>query len=597
MNLNVLLAIPVVLPLLGAGILLAFPAKRFRHLQAFSAIGVLVIVLAAAIALLIGSLDGPVMLDMGGWAAPVGISLVADRLSTLMLVTSVTVTLVVLIYSMFQGAADGDKGAPSAIYFPAFLILSAGVSNAFLSGDLFNIYVGFEILLAASFVLITLGGTAERMRTGSVYVIVSVLSSMLFLVSIGLIYASTGTVNLAQLAYRLPEIDPGMRLVLQVMLLIGFAIKAAIFPLSAWLPDSYPTASAPVTAVFAGLLTKVGIYAIIRTQTLLFPGGQLDDILAGFAIAAMLVGILGAVAQQDVKRLLSFTLVSHMGYMVWGIAVNSESSLASTIFYAVHHITVQTALFLVVGLMERRGGTTSLAKLGSLGAAVPLISALYFIPALNLAGVPPLSGFIGKFGLMQASAARGTPIDWALIAAGIITSILTLYAVIRVWNMAFWQQAPKPLPESDCPRGMVGTAAVLVGLSLMLTVIANPLRDFTDKAGQELRARAPYVAAVLPAEGERGRGVSPEVKKNEEPDISSTKSPRPTPFDRSGTPVPTTTPAPTDLRTPTPDATDPNAPVTDPEVSAVDPDTAGSDQDWEQTETDAVSTDSEVTSP
>ena len=149
----------------------------------------------------------------------------------------------------------------------------------------------------------------------------------------------------------------------------------------------------------------------------------------------------------------------------------------------------------------------------------------------------------------------------------------------------------KRLPEILC------MAAVLVGLSLMLTVIANPLRDFTDKAGQELRARAPYVAAVLPAEGERGRGVSPEVKKNEEPDISSTKSPRPTPFDRSGTPVPTTTPAPTDLRTPTPDATDPNAPVTDPEVSAVDPDTAGSDQDWEQTETDAVSTDSEVTSP
>ena len=596
MNLNVLLAVPVVLPLLGAGILLAFPAKRFRHLQAFSAIGVLVIVLAAAIALLIGSLSGPVVLDMGGWAAPVGISLVADRLSTLMLVTSVTVTLVVLIYSMFQGAADGDKGAPSAIYFPAFLILSAGVSNAFLSGDLFNIYVGFEILLASSFVLITLGSTAERMRTGSVYVIVSVLSSMLFLVSIGLIYASTGTVNLAQLAYRLPEIDPGMRLVLQVMLLIGFSIKAAIFPLSAWLPDSYPTASAPVTAVFAGLLTKVGIYAIIRTQTLLFPGGRLDDILAGFAIAAMLVGILGAVAQQDVKRLLSFTLVSHMGYMVWGIAVNSDGSLSSTIFYAVHHITVQTALFLVVGLMERRGGTTSLAKLGSLGAAVPLISALYLIPALNLAGVPPLSGFLGKFGLMQASAARGTPMDWALIAAGIITSILTLYAVIRVWNMAFWQKAPEPLPERDCPRGMVGTAAVLVGLSLMLTVIANPLRDFTDKAGQELRARSPYVAAVLPSEGERGGGVSQEIKKNEEPDISSTKSPRPTPFgpSESPSPVPTTTPTPSDPDSPTSsvtegvEATDPNVPYTDSEIS---------DADSTLTETDAVSTDSEVTSP
>lgn len=529
MRLNVLLAVPVVLPLLGAGILLAFPAKKYRRLQSVVAIGVLVLVLAAAVALLIGSLDGPVVLDIGGWAAPVGIALVADRLSTLMLVTSVTVTLVVLVYSLFQGVADGDKGAPSAIYFPAFLIMSAGVSNAFLSGDLFNIYVGFEILLAASFVLITMGGTSERMRTGSVYVIVSLLSSVLFLISIGLIYASTGTVNLAQLAFRLPEVDPGMRLVLQVMLLIAFGVKAAIFPLSAWLPDSYPTASAPVTAVFAGLLTKVGIYAIIRTQTLLFPGGRLDDLLGGFAIAAMLVGILGAVAQQDVKRLLSFTLVSHMGYMVWGIAINSDAALSSTIFYAVHHITVQTALFLVVGLMERRGGTTSLAKLGSLGAAVPVIAVLYLIPALNLAGIPPLSGFLGKFGLMQASATRGTPLDWALIAAGIITSILTLYAVIRVWNMAFWQKAPNPLPKSDCPRGMVASAGTLVALSLMLTVIANPLRTFTDVAAQELRSRAPYVAAVLPEADERGSGVSPEIKKSENPDISPTKSPAPRP--------------------------------------------------------------------
>ena len=544
MRLNVLLAIPVVLPLLGAGILLAFPAKKYRRLQSFAAIGVLVIVLAAAIALLVGSLDGPVVLDIGGWAAPVGIALVADRLSTLMLVTSVTVTLIVLIYSMFQGVADGDKGAPSAIYFPAFLILSAGVSNAFLSGDLFNIYVGFEILLASSFVLITMGGTSERMRTGSVYVIVSLVSSMLFLISIGLIYASTGTVNLAQLAYRLPEVDPGMRLVLQVMLLIAFGIKAAIFPLSAWLPDSYPTASAPVTAVFAGLLTKVGIYAIIRTQTLLFPGGRLDDLLGGFAIAAMLVGILGAVAQQDVKRLLSFTLVSHMGYIVWGIAINSDAALSSTIFYAVHHITVQTALFLVVGLMERRGGTTSLAKLGSLGAAVPVIAVLYLIPALNLAGIPPLSGFLGKFGLMQASATRGTPLDWALIAAGIITSILTLYAVTRVWNMAFWQKAPEPLPERDCPRGMVVAAGTLVALSLMLTVIANPLRTFTDATASELRARAPYTAAVLPEADERGSGVSPEIKKSENLDISPTNSPDPSPSETPPTPSTTGTASP-----------------------------------------------------
>lgn len=538
MNLNALLAVPVVLPMLGAGILLLLSAKRFRFLQFIATIGVLGVVLAAAIVMLINSLSGPIVLDMGGWAAPVGIVLVADRLSTLMLVTSVTVTLLVLLYSVFQGVADGDKGAPSAIYYPAFLLLSGGVSNAFLSGDLFNIYVGFELLLAASFVLITMGGTQERIRTGTVYVIVSLVSSMIFLIAIGLTYAAAGTVNLAQLALRLPELDPGIQMILQVMLLIGFAIKAAIFPLSAWLPDSYPTASAPVTAVFAGLLTKVGIYAIIRTQTLLFPDGRLNDVIAGFAIAAMIVGILGAVAQKDIKRLLSFTLVSHMGYMVWGVALGSTGGFSSTVFYAVHHITVQTTLFLVVGLIERRGGITSMNKLGSLAAATPVIAALYLIPALNLAGVPPMSGFLGKLGLMEASAQRGTGLDWLLIGTGIVTSILTLYAVMRVWNMVFWQEPPEPLPENDCPKGMIGVAGALVAITLGLSVIANPLRHFTDDAASELLARAPYIAAVLPNEGERGGGISPEVteESTEEPTPDPSVAPTIEPTEQATTP-------------------------------------------------------------
>ena len=505
MSVNVLLAAPILLPLLGAGILLAFKSAKVK---AIITITLLSLVLVSAIILLIASADAPLVLNVANWAPPLGISLVADRLSTIMLATSVTVTIVVLVYSMFEGSADGDRGTRTLIFFPAFLILSAGVSNAFLSGDLFNIYVGFEILLAASFVLITMGGTMERMRTGTVYIVVSLVSSMIFLTAIGLIYAAAGTVNLAQLAIRLPEVDPDLRLVLQTMLLIGFGIKAAIFPLSAWLPDSYPTAAAPVTAVFAGLLTKVGIYGIIRTQTLLFPGGRLDTVLAAVAIATMLVGILGAVAQQDIKRLLSFTLVSHMGYMVWGISMNSAEGLSSTIFYAVHHITVQTALFLVVGLIERYGGTTSLVKLGSLGKAAPIIAILYMIPALNLAGIPPLSGFLGKVGLLQASASRATTMDWALIAAGIITSLLTLYAVIRVWIMAFWQEAPEELEKKHCPKGMIGAAGALVAVSVMLTVVAGPLRTFTDDAAQQQGDRSVYVEAVLPY-GTHGEGEYP----------------------------------------------------------------------------------------
>src|SRR5690606_36492930 len=257
---NVLVPLPVLIPLIGAGLALTF--VRFPHVQRIVTLTALTSVLGVAIALLVLVNDGPMSVDIGGWAAPVGIALVADRLSALLLVVSVAVTLGVLLYSLAQGNADGDEGAPVAIYHPTYLILSAGVSNAFLTGDLFNLYVGFEILLVSSFVLITLGGSRERVRAGTVYIVVCILSSLLFLAAIALVYAATGTVNLAQLSQRLGEIDPSTQLVLQLMLLIAFGIKAAVFPLHAWLPDSYPTAPAPVTAVFAGLLTKVGVYAI-----------------------------------------------------------------------------------------------------------------------------------------------------------------------------------------------------------------------------------------------------------------------------------------------------------------------------------------------
>jgi multicomponent Na+:H+ antiporter subunit D len=203
-----------------------------------------------------------------------------------------------------------------------------------------------------------------------------------------------------------------------------------------------------VTAVFAGLLTKVGVYAVIRTQTLLFPGGGLDDVLMWAALGTMLVAILGAIAQTDVRRLLSFTLVSHIGYMVFGISLASAAGLAGAVFYVVHHIAIQTSLFLVAGLVERRSGTTSIDRLGGLAAASPLLATLYLVPALNLAGVPPLSGFLGKLGLLQAGVADGRPMALVLVGAGVVTSLLTLVAVSRVWTRAFWRP-PSQEPATD----------------------------------------------------------------------------------------------------------------------------------------------------
>lgn len=499
--------LPVVLPLAAAG--LALVLWRNARAQGVISVVALSLVLVTSVALLVAADDGPLVLDVGSWAAPVGIDLVADRLSTLMLTVSSAVTLCVLLYSLAQGLADDNAETPVAIFHPTYLVLTAGVANAFLTGDLFNLFVGFEMLLVASYVLITLGGTGERIRAGTIYVVVSLLSSVVFLLAVSLVYAATGTVNMAQLAYRLPEIDPGVAFALQLLLLLAFGIKAAIFPLFAWLPDSYPTAPAPVTAVFAGLLTKVGVYAIIRTQTLLFPEGRADDLLLWAALATMVIGILGAVAQNDVKRMISFTLVSHIGYMVFGIALSTEAGLSAAVFYVAHHITVQTTLFLVVGLIERRGGSTSLDALGGLARLAPLLAVMFFLPAMNLAGIPPLSGFLGKAGLVQAGVEVGTPLAYALVAGGIITSLLTLYAIVKAWNKAFWQPAPEEVRDVTLPRGMVGSAAALVVGGVALTLVAGPLYDYTERAAATLRDRDQYVAAVLP--NGRGEGRSAEV--------------------------------------------------------------------------------------
>jgi multicomponent Na+:H+ antiporter subunit D len=444
---EVLAPLPVLLPLLGAaGALLVSGHPTYQRTLSTTVLTAVLVV--SVVLLFVADAEGASAVSVGGWPVPLGIVLVVDRLSALMLVVASTVALGVLVFAVGQGAADGSEETPLSIFHPTFLVLVAGVSNAFLAGDLFNLYVGFEILLMASYVLLTLGGTAARIRGGITYIVVSLTSSLVFLAAIGLVYAATGTVNMAQLAVRLGELPEGIQVLLQSMLLIAFGIKAAVFPLSAWLPDSYPTAPAPVTAVFAGLLTKVGVYAIIRTQTLLFPGGALDDLLLWAALATMLVGILGAVAQSDLRRMLSFTLVSHIGYMVFGIALGTAAGLAGAIFYVAHHIAIQTTLFLVAGLVERQGGTTSIDKLGGLARRSPLLAVLFFVPAMNLAGIPPLSGFIGKLGLLQAGVADGSAGALALVAGGVVTSLLTLLAVARVWTRAFWR-SPNQSPAEE----------------------------------------------------------------------------------------------------------------------------------------------------
>lgn len=501
---SALVPLIVTLPLLGAALTLIF--GRRRRLQ----VGVSVVTLAAVLviaAVLLFAVDQgpPIAVSVGGWPIPFGIVLYVDPLAALLVLISSIVLIAVLLFSIGQGAADGDEETPVSIFYPSYLILAAGIFNAFIAGDLFNLYVGFEILLVASYVLITLGSTESRIRTGVVYIVVSLVSSILFLSAIAAIYGALGTVNMAQIAERMGELPQDVQLVLHMLLLVAFSIKAAVFPLSFWLPDSYPTAPAPVTAVFAGLLTKVGVYAIIRTETQIFPNSDVNMLLMVIALATMIVGVLGAVAQAELKRILSFTLVSHVGYMIFGLAIGTAAAYGATIYYMVHHIIVQTTLFLAVGLVERRAGSTSILRVKGLMRAAPVIAVLYFIPAVNLGGLPPFSGFIGKFALFDAAAEVGTPVMMVLIVGGIVTSLLTLYALMRAWNLSFWREeedsteteariahlgrAPAAAVETErrvIPRIMTTATGGMVAVTVALTIFAGPLLEICMRAGEVL---------------------------------------------------------------------------------------------------------------
>ncbi|MGX1738095.1 Na+/H+ antiporter subunit D [Corynebacterium flavescens] len=516
-----IIALPVLIPAFAAALALLFAkAPNVQRQIAFFSLLSLAVVNAALI--VVADTAGIQTLQVGGWDAPVGITLVADRLSSVMLFTSAVVLFSVMWYAISQGIRDGSKDEPVAVFLPTYMLLTMGVNVSFLAGDLFNLYVGFEIFLVASYVLLTLGASPARVRAGAGYVMVSMASSLIFVIALALVYASVGTVNMAQIGLRMEEIPAGTRAAVFAVLLIAFGIKAAVFPLDAWLPDSYPTAPSLVTAVFAGLLTKVGVYAIIRARTSIFTAGELDSLLMWVGLATMLVGILGAIAQSDIKRLLSFTLVSHIGYMIFGVALGTAQGLSGAIFYAVHHILVQTALFLVVGLIERQAGTSSLRRLGSLIYTAPLIAILYFIPAVNLGGIPPFSGFLGKILLIQAGANAGTWQAWVLISGAIATSLLTLYVMMLVWAKGFLRDradAPEgnkamaqvsPLADvtdeiefesrkdfGRLPFGMVASTALLVAASTSITFLAGPISGVTSRAAESAQDRSIYQYAVL----------------------------------------------------------------------------------------------------
>jgi multicomponent Na+:H+ antiporter subunit D len=493
-----LLGLPIVVPLIGAALSIMF--GRSRATQRTISVSILLMIVVASVVLLVEvDRNGPISMQAGGWPAPMGITLVADRLSAIVLVAGSVMLFAVLVYAIGEPGAERNHVGFQSVY----LVLAAGVALSLLTGDLFTLFVAFEMMLTASYVLLTLGGRRAQVRSGMTYVVISLLASTLFVTMLALLYSATSTVNMADLAVRIPQLPAGEQSTFAVLMLVVFGIKAALFPLFFWLPDSYPTAPGPIIAVFAGLLTKVGVYAIIRTQTLFFPSenrpATLILVLAG---ATMLVGVLGAIAQDDVKRILSFTIISQIGFMVMGLGFFTVAGLAAVVFAIMHHIVVKTSLFLTGGLIEHAGGSSRLRQLGGMISTLPFLAALFLLSILSLVGVPPFSGFVAKLALTEAGFASR---EFAVVAVSLLVSLLTLLAMIRIWMGVFWNPAEEPgtdpapaVPNRfGGPPLMVIPAALLVVCSLAIAVAAGPLFSLSQRTAADLLHPSRYVSEVL----------------------------------------------------------------------------------------------------
>lgn len=505
------LTVPVALPLIAAAFSLTI--VRWGHHQAVSwhrwiALVTVTVNLAVCVRLLFYTLGtGRLVLQMGSWPAPFGITIIADGLSAILLTLTAILAVAIVPYAI--GTLDQRERMN---FYPLLLFLLMGVNGAFLTGDLFNLYVFFEVLLMASFVLLTLGGQESQINGGIRYVILNLLSSMVFLAAAAVAYGTLGTLNMAQLAQRLESAPPGIQALLAGLLLIAFSSKAGLFPLFFWLPSSYHTPHPAITAFFGGLLTKVGIYTLFRVFSLLFPTYLVEwqTLILAIAGLTMLTGVFGAMAVNTVRRVLSFHIISQVGYMVMGLglAVGGNQmlagfGLAAGILYLVHHMIVKTALLMAGGAaeMEMQCGSLIQSRLRGLVGRRPVLALIFFLAAFSLAGVPPSSGFVSKLALLQSALDSER---WLIAMVSLLVSFFTLMSMARLWQLAFWGAPTEPIyPTAPLARRRtrwltLAPIAVLVTLSLSIGIFSGPVFRWSDIAAQQMLDRAGYIEAVNP---------------------------------------------------------------------------------------------------
>lgn len=500
----------IVLPLLmhmATAILLLLLWNRSIVHRVVSVISNFAILIVSIILMIRTWNEGVLTMQAGNWPAPFGITFVSDMFSSTMVLLTAISALCISIYS----TVGVNQARMKYGYFPISHFLFMGLNGAFLTGDVFNLYVWFEVVIISSFVLMTLGGKKPQMESAIKYVAINMLASVVFLTAIAILYGLTGSLNMADLSLKIAEIDNRPLInVTGLLFFIGFGIKSAVFPLYFWLPSSYHTPPSSIAAIFGGLLTKMGIYALMRFFTLIVvPTEFTTNLMTYVAVATLITGALGMLVKNDFRRMFSYLIICHIGYMVAGLGLFSELALAGALFYLFHDIIAKTNLFLIGGLIYRIKGTRNMLNLGGMYTVYPKLSFVMAIVLFSIVGVPPLSGFWPKINLFQAAFQQ---YSYLLIGALILASFITLFVIARMWSEVFWKPQPVLLPGErsginrfDSLRTfdkslLVLPVILLTAVSIYIGFGADYVMAVSQRIAAEMMDTSAYVQAVLGAD-------------------------------------------------------------------------------------------------
>ncbi|MFJ5622755.1 Na+/H+ antiporter subunit D [Peribacillus loiseleuriae] len=489
---NNVVLLPIIIPLLTGMIMIIF-RKNIRFQRAFSIFAILATGAVSVFLMAQIRAKGIQTLQLGGWQAPFGISMVADMFCALLLLTTSVVSFCCLLFA-FRSIG---KEREASYFYPMVLFLITGVNGSFLTGDLFNLYVCFEVMLISSYVLITLGGTKKQLRESIKYVLTNIVSSFLFLVAIAYLYAMTGTLNLAHLSVRIAEVgQDGLMTTVAILFLIVFSMKAALF-LFFWLPGSYSAPPTAIAALFAGLLTKVGIYALFRMFTLVFyHEPQITHLIIGVLGAlTMLLGAIGAIAYWDIKKILTYNVMVGVGFIMAGLASFTPVAMTGSIYYLIHDMIIKALIFLIGGTMIHLTGTSKLKEISGLIGTHPYLGWLFFIAALSLSGIPPLSGFLGKVYITQGTFETGY---YWLGAIGLITSLMVLFSIMKIFMNGFWGETYlSEEMEKGTTKGLMFPIGLLTVATIVLGVGAEGIIEYVNLATESLMNPKLYIEAVF----------------------------------------------------------------------------------------------------